>query len=464
MPIQLAICGGGPSGLVLANIFAREAPPGTFELTVLESGAASRDQGSGWDCDKAAIAALQRAGLDVSTIQRTKSDSFRLFRTGSSVPEMMTSTPAVFKRLGLRLPWDGLETDRTVMINSLVAALEGRADVRFGPRVADCKVADGRVTVLDRAGASLGTFDAVIDASGAHGALRNKRYAVESNAVYTGVTLVQGVIASPEESCSAEIVRRVGEGTALVCGPSRDGTGSTLLGFQRFGADPNDQRTKCDLFFPTADPGAVTAELGFRASSEERDVAKAKAFFAEHLAAESWEEDYRAASQAIDYVRVLPIFMHPSAAETVVVAGTEDLPVLCIGDALHALPPWSGKSGNFALADAADCASAFIAAAAKCSGEGAGAALAETMRGLEGKFMQRADEERPRAVRVAECYRSVWPKIHYTDWKMVNFLTGEGGGEEGSVDPWEIWGIEKTFSVLAWFHRRESWGMTPRPL
>merc|ERR1719158_2153113 len=74
------------------------------------------------------------------------------------------------------------------------------------------------------------------------------------------------------------------------------------------------------------------------------------------LAHPEWPKMYKDALNNIDGARILPIFMHPLAEEVKkeTLEGTDDIPLIGIGDALHALPPWSGMSGNYALADAND--------------------------------------------------------------------------------------------------------------
>jgi cation diffusion facilitator CzcD-associated flavoprotein CzcO len=42
-PLRVCVVGGGPAGMTLAGILGREAPAGSCEVTVLESGSADRD-------------------------------------------------------------------------------------------------------------------------------------------------------------------------------------------------------------------------------------------------------------------------------------------------------------------------------------------------------------------------------------------------------------------------------------
>jgi hypothetical protein len=420
--------------------------------------------------DVAGQATLARAGLTVGSVQRPGSEAFRFFRAGESEPEMALHTPKFLQRLGLYPKLDECETNRTVMIGGLVGALRER-NVRFDTGCTGCTgYGGGGVWLLggEDGGVALGDFDVAVDASGVRAALRRSHFTVESDAHYTGITVVQGVIASPEASCSPEFVRCLGEGTAHYTGPSADGEGVLFFNVQRFGADPNDKRAMCSLFIPSDDLAAVAAELGFRASGEQSDLAKARAFFAEQLSSQGWSEDIRAAAATIAHCRVLPIFMHGFADAVEEVGGdvggeAAGIPVLGIGDALHALPPWSGMSGNFALADAADCADALIAAITSTPNRAEGAALVETLRALEARFLKRADAPRLKSLAVEQCFRKVWPKTKYEDYRISHWLTGAPGMElvdGGKKIPRVVtWGIEQSFAFFSFFHKREGWGM-----
>ena len=73
------------------------------------------------------------------------------------------------------------------------------------------------------------------------------------------------------------------------------------------------------------------------------------------------------------------------------VEGSDSLPFIGIGDALHALPPWSGMSGNYALKDASDLATALLAEQKKGRESWC---LASMARENERKFLERADKMR----------------------------------------------------------------------
>ncbi|EJK55314.1 hypothetical protein THAOC_24964 [Thalassiosira oceanica] len=72
--------------------------------------------------------------------------------------------------------------------------------------------------------------------------------------------------------------------------------------------------------------------------------------------------------------------------------GSDELPFLSIGDALHALPPWSGMSGNYSLQDANDLATALIEEHQK--GDWSSESIAIKFRELEKDFSLRTEDRR----------------------------------------------------------------------
>ena len=249
--------------------------------------------------------------------------------------------------------------------------------------------------------------------------------------------------------------------TALA-GPTPDGVGASELWIQRFGADPENGALTVNVWHDAlgkngeADPGAFHKLLDLpRAHGITRDeatVSKVRAHIQSNLKA--WPPMYAQACEAIEAVRILPLFMHPFAKDTEAKAGTEDLPVMMIGDALHALPPWSGMSGNYALSDASDLATALMAVPA-------GKSLAPTLREKEAAFLSRADEPRERCVSYAK------HQIEYlkrTPWASYNMFESMLGGNDGSG--WGFgsrWSIVGYFRILTWLNAFEGYGIRVPP-
>jgi len=436
--LRVAVAGAGPSGLALAGALLKEAPKGTVGVQVFERYGRRRDQGSGWDMDKQAQAALTRAGLDMSTVQRKGSDTFRMFRVGDGPrPFLCPHDPPLFRALGMHGDAD-LETNRTAVIEGLLAGI-GEEHCRFDVKISGVRKTDsGAAELLGEGDQVLGEFDVVVDATGTHSPFRQYRFAEASKPRYTGVTWIQGVLDSPERDLSPEVVRRLGDGTMVVLGPTADGAGTTMLTLQRFGADPEDKRCVCVIRSTMeganvkSDPRAVARALDLPEGThglitDPAPLARVRELFRAEMGHEAWPEDHRSVADKFSGFRVLPIFMTPSVAETTAVA-EDGLPLLCIGDALHALPPWSGTSGNFALRDASDTATALLELA-KGDKE-----IVKTIRRLEAEFLERADgvgkggvEARRRCQHVAEQFTDVWPTVPVSKLDVSTLMTGGAG-------------------------------------
>ena len=245
-----------------------------------------------------------------------------------------------------------------------------------------------------------------------------------------------------------------------LAGPTPDGARASELSFQRFGADPENGALTVNLWHDAVgengeagDPGAFHKLLDLpRAHGITRDeatVSKVRAHIQSNLKA--WPPMYAQACEAIEAVRILPLFMHPFAKDTEAKAGTEDLPVMMIGDALHALPPWSGMSGNYALSDASDLATALMAVPA-------GKSLAPTLREKEAAFLSRADEPRERCVSQA---KHQIEHLKRTPLASYDFLDRIIGGSRG-------WNMRTVFMVgflrtLTWLNALEGYGIRAQP-
>jgi len=198
-PMRLAISGGGPAGLTLAGILSREGNNEAFDITVFERNKVNSDQGGGWDMDKAAQDSLTRAGLDVSSIQRKESDTFRFYKIQDDKhPVYCMRMPSLLSRFGIRKEHIGmdemnLETDRTKLVDGLTASLGPNVKVIHESYISGARrngEEDG-IELLGHNGSSLGEFDLIVDASGARSPLRNFRFSPKADAFYTGTTIIQ---------------------------------------------------------------------------------------------------------------------------------------------------------------------------------------------------------------------------------------------------------------------------------
>jgi len=440
--LRVAIAGGGPAGLTLASILSREGE-GLFDIRVFESGRRGGYQGNGWDIDERGGKALTRAGVDMECIQREGSNTWRIYKAADEAKiSYCLRDPSFLKAVGIDLLNLNLETSRTKMIDILQTQIESgntytnttdssnhkvssrmvsenqafksnspsrtiasiEHEVQVGGIASGISSSDS-VALLKSNGESLGEFDVIIDAMGIVSKLRRYRFA--SDPVYTNSTFIQGIILAPEQSCSREFVDRLGEGTLAIAGPTKDGKGTLHLAFQRHGEALTDTTTNFVLQLYTSGPSDISDMLDLGrfhgVSFDVEKVSKLKAFLLSQLASPGWSSIYRDAVAAMDGGRILPIYMHPAMKDLVEQPNSREIPILSIGDSLHALPPWSGSSGNFALADAADTATALIAYAKGESDCQSPQKLTSVLRNLEHEFLQRADGRiRDRCLRRAE--------------------------------------------------------------
>lgn len=283
--------------------------------------------------------------------------------------------------------------------------------------------------LLDRDGSSLGKFDCVIDASGVHSQLRRLRFQKGADAFYTGNTLVQYNVKSPEQFWDEDIVHRLGEGTLGMYGPTPDGEGTMQMFIQRYGAKIEDGFVNINLNIDTEDPNKVANDLGVTGLHGYLDEKEIVERFVEEakrrLAHKDWPQRYRDMFDSVEGVRVLPIYMHPTkdvvANETV--DGSNDLPFIGIGDALHALSPWSGMSGNYSLMDAADLATALLEEQAKGKedgGEWTSVSLAKMFREKEQLFIDRTEDRRKETIQKGKHMQEYLPSTPIRDFNWIS--------------------------------------------
>ena len=224
--MRLAISGGGPAGLTLAGILSREGNSEAFDITVFERNTINSDQGSGWDIIKDAQDSLTRAGLNVASIQRKESDTFRFYKVQDEKhPVYCMRMPSLLSRFGIQKDQIGmdeanLETDRTKLVNGLTASLGPDVKVNYESYISGARrnEEEDSIELLGHNGSSLGEFDLIVDASGARSPLRNIRFSPKADAFYTGTTIIQYLVNSPEKSWDKDIVDRLGEGSLALYG------------------------------------------------------------------------------------------------------------------------------------------------------------------------------------------------------------------------------------------------------
>jgi 2-polyprenyl-6-methoxyphenol hydroxylase-like FAD-dependent oxidoreductase len=346
------------------------------------------------------------------------------------------------------------------MREGLLASIGKAATVRFECGAADVRPnGSGGATILGSDGAVLGEYDIVIDACGVASPLRKHRIpGTEIKDWYTGLTLVGGMIKDPETELDPELVRRLGQGTLMIAGDKYDGNGGIVMLLQRFGAEEKDHRATFYLQVPRAGPKDLANELGVNHSTrasmdadQKETVDKIKIWMKTELGAR-WEPMYKQCVDAMYNVAVRPLFMFPPN-----ILPTQDspLPLICVGDALHGMPPFTGSGGNLALEDARDLSDFLVAfALGKEKRE-----LLPGLREVELKFFNRAAKvvtgvgEVVRDALVRELNSKEFCQ-HYT---LASLFKGPGS--------WSfLWLLCYIFALFyMWVHKLTDYGMAAKP-
>lgn len=359
-PIRLGIAGAGPAGLCIAGILAREAP-GRFEIEVFERDSRERDQGAGWDLNANARKVLSRAGVNPATISRPGFPTDQWFKTHSDSPYLVLHKPFPCNRCKK----DNPETSRHAMREALLNELKSNAIVSFGSGVFDLRQNDKNgVTCLNANGEVMGEYDLVIDACGVGSPIRKYRVpGTEVKDWYTGITCLGGIIQDPEAQLHPELVRRLGPGSLMVLGERHDGNGAMHLFFQRFGAVEEDHRAQFGFIVHREGPGDLCQELGVTPSgrpiseTEQKDTVEQIKVWMRQEMGDRWDQMYVDSLEAVTNINIRPLYMFDTK---VLPDAKSTLPFVCVGDSLHALPPFTASGGNLALEDAGEFATFLV--------------------------------------------------------------------------------------------------------
>jgi 2-polyprenyl-6-methoxyphenol hydroxylase-like FAD-dependent oxidoreductase len=326
------------------------------------------------------------------------------------------------------------ETNRTLLREVFLHAVAQNTSIKFGCPVEGIKQqSGGKVELIGSGGETLGVYDLVVDTSGVGSPLR--RYRVQESdeesspeatdrrqalaSAFTGFSMIHGVIPDPESACDAEFVAKLGQGTLSILGPR-----GMSFSVQRYGADPSDHRTSFYMFISCPDgPDELPNKLGLHGKPsqwyEDAETLQLIRNFARSAFGENLEPMYCSAIDAISKVAIRPILLHNRAP----VFRDNQLPLICIGDALHVVPPWTGKGGNLAMRDALSVAE-FIKTASTFPNNAPGTTSSiplQALRALEQQCMTRAAKETDDAMTIAGYMKSYQKSLAETD--DVSFLT-----------------------------------------
>lgn len=357
--VRIAIVGAGVAGPALAALLGRlDRPP---QVEIFERGSRDMDQGGGYDLNNQSRRVLEKAGVMHRYWEMTRPDSnfMSTWIHGQTRPFVQVTQP----RWAHSCCGPKYETNRSKLREVLIDAAEKHVKVTFDCAVEGLRQVGNKAELRGKNGAVLGVYDLVIDASGVGSPLR--RYRIQQSAedtdpenadrqaafnkAYTGVSMVHGVILDPEVSCDRRFVEKLGEGTVSVIGPR-----GKFLAAQRYGADPADHRASFYYWqrCPKG-PGQLHEILGLPTGSSQWHRGETLQKIRDHVRADmgdGWDPVYSSVVDAIDFAAIRPILLHDRAPTF----RENELPLICIGDSLHVVPPWTGKGGNLAMVDALD--------------------------------------------------------------------------------------------------------------
>ena len=323
---SILIAGGGPAGLVAANMLWRHG----FDVTVLEADASlsSRDQGGTLDLHPhEGQLALRKAGLLETFLALARHDD--------QEQRVVDAVTGAVLHEEIPKPGTGTrpEIDRVVLRQMLLEPLPPEIVV-WGARIVDvAEAANGRWSVRLQGGA-VHECDLVIGADGAGSAVRATL--TDARPVYTGVTFVELWITDVDRKHPA-IARFVGRGTLLAL---------------------HDEK---GIFAQRNGNAVVRVYAAFKTSNDttERPERALAGISGHDLLAryEGWSPALRSLIEDADRIAAIrPIVSLPAGTKWPARSG-----LTLVGDAAHVMPPM-GTGVNLAMLDAAELAEAIVSA------------------------------------------------------------------------------------------------------
>ena len=388
MPLQrkcssVAIVGGGIAGITFAAILSKmENPPNIY---VFERDSREKDQGTGFDIRNEGQKILKQAGVfhKYYEFSREGSDITRLYKPDKDNPAFVKAPPKL-------LPWlfpPEPESNRHLLREALIESAGEKITIHFSHIITDIIQNENQAEIFGKKSSenhitSLGIFDLVVDSSGFGSKLRNYRIddgeeEIRFKNYYTGITLCHGLINNPDVVCDPKIIKKLGEGSMMCF------TNGIGLGLQRYGASKHDKRTSFYYFIPLEDISTLSNQFNIPKKTifheDKETLDKVKEWLHDELVFHNFSKDYFSVINNIDAISIRPLMQHPQNPNF---KEDMDLPLILIGDSIHAMPIYTGSGGNLALADASDLADYII--------QNNGFFDIKELRNLEKRFIKRA--------------------------------------------------------------------------
>jgi len=243
------------------------------------------------------------------------------------------------------------EVNRNELRALLLAELK-KGTVHFGCQVTAISVTsfvggERRVQLdISRADASIESqwYDAVIGADGSTSCLRSWLFDDEGHEAFTGFACAQGCVLDPARDCPLAH-EMLGKRFLMALG------GGQVIWAQRYASDPNDHRICFYVSVPSATPPALADTVAAVGGSGDDAVHR---WTATRLPSPAPALQQLAA--AADWYVLRNFYQWPARPRAA--SGSDCLPLVLCGDALHAMLPFQGAGANVGLQDAGDVASA----------------------------------------------------------------------------------------------------------
>jgi len=339
---RVAIVGAGIAGLTLGGLLSRKLP--NLQLKIFERADSNRDEGYGLDLDEHGQEALVRAGLfhKFWSVSRPNSNVWTTYPLRGEEPLFCRVSSKMFA-----------ESNRAELRNLYLDALKERGhEVQYNCAV-DAVHANGRgVELVSRDGTSMGDFSLAFDAGGLYSPLRKLRVSDDRGVHYVGSTMIHGVLENPEETASAELLKKLNEGTCAALG-----RGYFLI-LQRFGSSFGDKRTAFFYWIRTpGEDGLLEDAIGIKRATSRteamrgagEDLAKVKAFLHKDMG-DHFDPVWHNAIDCITRATVRGDYSHGAGTVLRQDAESVALPLVCCGDSLRNIG--LGGGGNLAIEDA----------------------------------------------------------------------------------------------------------------